>query len=209
MQVKVVYKGAFELPKHETELSAGLDIRADFSKVASREDVLVYDGAYASGNWDKEQLINLPPHSRVLIPTNIFMELPKGYEAQIRPRSGIALKNGISIMNSPGTIDADYRGEVRIIVTNQSLQPFVINHGDKICQMVVAKHERVEWDVQEDLSNTERGEGGFGHTTKRDEIKEDKVLDSNPISEVVITDETKLDQTSKATQKAKKNDSNK
>ncbi len=106
MQIKVNYKGVFELPKHETDLSAGLDIRADFSGIESREDVKVFDGAFTFDNWNKEQKITLPPHSRALIPTRIFIELPSGYEAQIRPRSGLALKQGLGILNSPGTIDA-------------------------------------------------------------------------------------------------------
>lgn len=106
MQVKITYKGVYDLPKHETDLSAGLDIRADFSGVESRESIKVFDGAFATGNWDKEQSITLPPHSRALIPTGIFIELPAGYEAQIRPRSGLALKQGLGILNSPGTIDA-------------------------------------------------------------------------------------------------------
>lgn len=227
MKVKVTYKGVFELPKHETELSAGLDLIADFSGIESREDVKVFDGAYASGNWSKEQLVTLPPHSRVLIPTRIFMELPKGYEAQIRPRSGLALKQGLSIMNSPGTIDADYRGEVGVIITNQGLKPIIINHGDKIAQMVVAKHEQVEW-VQEELSKTERGEGGFGSTSQLGSniqltpSESDKFLvqvlseseQSLIIEDIKVpvdTDELKItiDQTSKTKAKGKKDDSNK
>lgn len=110
--------------------------------------------------------IVLKPLERRLIPTGLFVEIPEGYEAQIRPRSGLALKKGITILNSPGTIDADYRGEIGVILINLSSEEFVISNGERICQMVVARHEKVEWKLSEVLEETSRGEGGFGHTGK-------------------------------------------
>jgi len=106
----------------------------------------------------------LHPLERILIPTGLYMELPEGYEAQIRPRSGLAIKHGISIVNAPGTIDADYRGEIGIILINLSQEDFIIKSGDRICQMVINKHERILWKETDDLNETDRGEGGFGHT---------------------------------------------
>jgi dUTP pyrophosphatase len=111
-----------------------------------------------------EEPIVLDPGKRILVPTGLFIELPPGYEAQIRPRSGLALKNGISVLNTPGTIDSDYRGEVGIILVNLSDVSFVINDGERICQMVIAKHETIEWETAETLNDTKRGNGGFGHT---------------------------------------------
>ena len=141
MKVRVINKSKHTLPEYETPQSAGLDLRANI-----------------------DESITLNSLDRVLVPTGIFMELPAGYEAQIRPRSGLAIKHGISLVNSPGTIDADYRGEIKVIVINLSKEPFVINDGERICQMVVAKHERVEWENTEELDKTIRGAGGFGHT---------------------------------------------
>jgi dUTP pyrophosphatase len=109
----------------------------------------------------------LKPLERSLIPTGIYIQLPNGYEAQIRPRSGLAIKHGISIVNAPGTIDADYRGEIKVILANLSNEDFTINDGERICQMIVAKHERVEWVEVDELDETERGDGGFGHTGKK------------------------------------------
>jgi dUTP pyrophosphatase len=143
MTVKIVNHSSNVLPTYETALSAGMDIRANL-----------------------EQSICLKPLERSLIPTGLFIELPVGFEAQIRPRSGLAAKNGITVLNSPGTIDADYRGEIKVILVNVSQQDFTINHGDRIAQMVVAKHETITWETVNELKTTERGVGGFGHTGK-------------------------------------------
>lgn len=143
MKVKIVNKSANDLPSYSTVHSAGMDLRA---------------------NLEKE--IVLKPLERVLVPTGLFIELPVGYEAQIRPRSGLALKKGITVLNTPGTIDADYRGEIGVILINLSNEDFTIQHGERICQMVVASHETVEWELSEELKETERGDGGFGHTGK-------------------------------------------
>lgn len=144
MEVKVINKSKHNLPEYATPYSAGMDLRANI-----------------------EQPIVLKPLQRMLIPTGLFIQLPEGYEAQIRPRSGLAYKHGISIVNAPGTIDADYRGEIGVILVNLSDQDFVVNDGERICQMVVAKHERVEWTSVESLEESERGDGGFGHTGKK------------------------------------------
>lgn len=141
MKVRIINKSKHQLPEYETPHSAGMDLRANI-----------------------EEPITLNPLERTLISTGLFIELPIGYEAQIRPRSGLAIKHGISIVNAPGTIDADYRGEIKVILVNLSNTPFVINDGERICQMVVAKHERVSWEETEILNETERGAGGFGHT---------------------------------------------
>ncbi len=143
MKVKIVNKSKHELPKYSTELSAGMDIRANL-----KEPVL------------------LKSLERKLIPTGLYIELPKGFEAQIRPRSGMALREGLSILNSPGTIDADYRGEIGIIVVNLSNTVIEIKDGERICQMVIAKHETINWEPCETLEETERSSGGFGHTGK-------------------------------------------
>lgn len=139
--VKVKNESHHELPAYQTTHSAGMDLRANISTP-----------------------IELKPLERALIPTGLFIELPEGFEAQIRPRSGLAAKHGLTVLNSPGTIDADYRGEIKVILVNLSNQPFVINDGERICQMVVSKHETVNWNETILLSETERGEGGFGHT---------------------------------------------
>lgn len=143
MQVKIINKSEHPLPEYATDKSAGLDLRA---------------------NLEREFI--LKPLQRTLIPTGIFIELPAGYEAQIRPRSGLALKNGITVLNSPGTIDADYRGEIKILLVNLSDQPFSIKNGERICQMVIAKHEQISWTEVDSLEDTSRGDGGFGHTGK-------------------------------------------
>lgn len=143
MRVKIINKSNNSLPQYATAYSAGMDLRA---------------------NLDKP--VTLKPLERALIPTGLFIELPAGFEAQIRPRSGLAVKHGISILNSPGTIDADYRGEIRVVLVNLSNEEFVINHGERICQMVVAKHATVEWDETSELEASDRGAGGFGHTGK-------------------------------------------
>ncbi|MBN2263501.1 MAG: dUTP diphosphatase [Prolixibacteraceae bacterium] len=144
MIVKIVNKSNNPLPTYSTILSAGMDIRA----------------------WLNEKVV-LKPLERALIPTGLYIELPKGHEAQIRPRSGLALKHGISVLNTPGTIDADYRGEIGIILVNLSNQDFTIENGERICQMIIAKHETIDWSEVEFLEETERGAGGFGHTGKK------------------------------------------
>ena len=146
MKVKVINKSGFDLPKYETENSAGMDLRACFS------------------NGENGEIIERG--ERLLIKTGIFLEVPKGYEVQIRPRSGLAFKFGVTVLNSPGTIDADYRGEIGVILINHGEVPFIVNHGDRIAQMVLAKCEQAEWDEVDNLSETDRGEGGFGSTGK-------------------------------------------
>jgi dUTP pyrophosphatase len=141
MDVKIINKSHHQLPAYETIQSAGMDLRANL-----------------------EEPITLQPMQRCLVPTGLFMALPAGYEAQVRPRSGLAIKKGITVLNSPGTIDADYRGEVCVILINLSQEPFVINDGERIAQMVIAKYEQVTWKQVEVLDETERGAGGFGHT---------------------------------------------
>ncbi len=143
MKIKIINKSKHNLPSYTTINSAGMDLRA---------------------NIDNDIIIK--PFERVLINTGLFLEIPVGYEAQIRPRSGLAIKNGITILNSPGTIDSDYRGEVCVIMINLSDKEFVVKDGERICQLVVTKHERVEWEEAEQLVKTDRGEGGFGHTGK-------------------------------------------
>lgn len=141
MKVQIINKSKHQLPAYATSLSAGMDLRANI-----------------------EEPIELQPLQRVLVPTGLFMALPEGYEAQVRPRSGLAIKKGITVLNSPGTIDADYRGEVCVILVNLSSEPFLITDGERIAQMVIARHEQVEWSEVEVLGDTERGAGGFGHT---------------------------------------------
>ena len=141
MNVKIVNQSGHALPEYSTPNSAGMDLRAKL-----------------------DHPVTLKPMERSLIPTGLFMELPEGYEAQIRPRSGLALKKGISIVNSPGTIDADYRGEIGIILINLSDIDFVVNDGERICQMVINKVETISWSEVGSLEDSERGEGGFGHT---------------------------------------------
>ena len=141
MEIKVINKSKHPLPHYETELSAGMDLRANI-----------------------DEPIVLDTLERVLVKTGLFIELPQGYEAQVRPRSGLALKKGITCLNSPGTIDADYRGEIGVILVNLSKEPFTIEDGERIAQLVIAKHERAEWIEAVELSETERGAGGFGST---------------------------------------------
>ena len=141
MKVQIINRSHHPLPQYATEQSAGLDLRANI-----------------------EGPIELRPMERRLVPTGLFMALPPGYEAQVRPRSGLAVKHGITVLNSPGTIDADYRGEVCVILIYLSDEPFVIADGERIAQMVIARHEQAEWEPVEVLSETERGAGGFGHS---------------------------------------------
>lgn len=141
MKVRIVNRSRNALPLYQTPLSAGMDVRADL-----------------------EQSVTLAPLGRAMIPTGLYVELPEGYEMQVRPRSGLAAKHGITVLNSPGTIDADYRGEIRIILVNLSSEAFTIESGERIAQLVVARHEHVEWEPVEELGTTERGAGGFGST---------------------------------------------
>jgi dUTP pyrophosphatase len=143
MKIKIVNQSKHPLPQYATSLSAGVDLRANLAEP-----------------------VTMLPLERKMIPTGLFIELPEGYEAQIRPRSGLAIKKGITVLNSPGTIDADYRGEICVILINLSNEPFVIEDGERICQMVIAAHEQAEWIEAEELSETDRGAGGFGHTGK-------------------------------------------
>jgi len=143
MNINIINKSAHALPQYETAHAAGMDLRAAI-----------------------ETEITIKPLERVLVPTGLYIELPVGYEAQIRPRSGLAYKHGISIVNAPGTIDADYRGEIKVLLVNLSDTDFVVKDGERIAQMVVAKHETVEWNPVEELNETARGEGGYGHTGK-------------------------------------------
>jgi dUTP pyrophosphatase len=141
IEVKVVNKGHQPLPQYATPQSAGMDLRANL-----------------------DEPVTLQPLERRLIPTGLHIALPQGYEAQVRPRSGLALKKGITVLNSPGTVDADYRGEVGVLLINLSQEPFVVNDGERIAQMVIARHEQVAFETVELLDETERGEGGYGHT---------------------------------------------
>lgn len=144
MKINIINKSSHALPSYETIASAGMDLRAHIV------DAIV-----------------IKPLERKIIPTGLFMELPVGYEAQVRPRSGLAAKHGVSVLNSPGTIDADYRGEIGVILVNLSNDIFTINNGDRVAQMVIAKHERAEWNEVINLSETSRGEGGFGSTGRQ------------------------------------------
>lgn len=141
VKVKIVNKSSNKLPEYSTIDSAGMDVRASLSEP-----------------------ITLQPLQRALIPTGLSIELPQGYECQIRPRSGLALKKGITVLNTPGTIDADYRGEIGVILINLSNEPFVVENGERICQMIVTRYSQVEWEATEKLDETDRGAGGFGHT---------------------------------------------
>ncbi len=143
MDIKIINKSENGLPEYETDFSAGMDLRA----------------------YIKNEIC-LKPLERVLVPTGLYIELPRGYEAQIRPRSGLALKNGITVLNTPGTIDSDYRGEIGIILINLSNEEFVVKNGERICQMIINKHETIVWNEVEILKETERNAGGFGHTGK-------------------------------------------
>ncbi len=141
MKVKIVNRSKHSLPAYKTILSAGMDLQANL-----------------------DEPVTLKPFERKLIPTGLYVELPSGYEAQIRPRSGLAIQKGITVLNSPGTIDADYRGEICVILINLSREDFVVNNGDRICQMIIAPYTQVEWEEAEELNHTLRGKGGFGHT---------------------------------------------
>jgi len=144
MQINIINKSKHDLPEYATEASAGLDLRANI------------DEAIEIGSLEK-----------VIVPTGLFMEIPIGYEAQVRPRSGLAFKHGVTVLNSPGTIDADYRGEIKVILVNLSKEKFVIEDGKRIAQMVIAAHEQAEWNEVDELNDTSRGAGGFGSTGKK------------------------------------------
>ena len=144
LKVQIINKSKHPLPAYATALSAGVDLRANLSEP-----------------------LTLAPLQRCLVPTGLYIALPEGYEAQVRPRSGLALKKGITVLNSPGTIDADYRGEICIILVNLSSEPFVIEDGERVAQMVIVRHEQAEWEEMEVLDETQRGAGGFGHTGKK------------------------------------------
>ena len=143
MKIKIINKSHHPMPAYATPQSAGMDIRANLT-----------------------ESVELKPFERKLIPTGLYIALPEGYEAQLRPRSGLVLKHGLTLLNTPGTIDADYRGEIGVILVNLSTEPFTIADGERICQMVIATHAHVEWEAVETLDETERGAGGFGHTGK-------------------------------------------
>ena len=141
MKVKVINRSAYDLPQYETALAAGLDVRANIT-----------------------ESITLGPLERTLVPTGLFIELPEGYEMQVRPRSGLAAKHGLSLVNAPGTIDADYRGEIKVILVNLSNTPYELKPGERVAQLVVSQFTRVEWEPVEEVGETERGTGGFGST---------------------------------------------
>ena len=141
MEIKIINRSPYPLPSYATALSAGVDLKAFL-----------------------EEPLTLSPLQRAMVPTGLYIALPEGYEAQVRPRSGLAAKHGITVLNTPGTIDADYRGEIRVILVNLSEEPFVIQPGERIAQMVIARHERAEWIETEELDETVRGAGGFGST---------------------------------------------
>jgi dUTP pyrophosphatase len=142
-RVKIINTSNLPLPQYQTELSAGMDIPAYI-----------------------ESSVTLQPGDRTLIPTGLFLEIPPGYEIQIRPRSGLALKHGVTVLNSPGTVDADYRGEIKVLLINHGQEPFVISKGDRIAQMILAKHEVISWEATSQLNTTERGDGGYGSSGK-------------------------------------------
>ncbi|MBM3437652.1 MAG: dUTP diphosphatase [Bacteroidetes bacterium] len=141
LAVNIINQSQHPLPKYQTALSAGMDLHANLT----------------------EPLV-LEPQARILVPTGLFIELPEGYEAQVRPRSGLALKHGITVLNSPGTIDADYRGEIKVLLINHGQAPFTIQNGERIAQMVIAQHATLQWNETHTLSNTQRGDGGYGST---------------------------------------------
>jgi len=143
IQVKIINQSDFTLPSYQTEGSAGMDLRANITEA-----------------------VILQPLERRLVPTGLFIELPLGFEAQIRPRSGLAFKYGLTVLNSPGTVDSDYRGEVKVLLINLSNEPFEVNPGERIAQMIVSKHEKVEWETSSELTDSQRGAGGYGSTGK-------------------------------------------
>lgn len=165
MKVNVINISSNELPKYETPQSAGLDVRADFSRVSPENPIKLYgDGEIIfKGEGHPKVLLRLEPGSRALIPTGLFTAIPEGYEIQVRPRSGLALKKGLSLVNCVGTIDADYRNEIGIILINHGIETAWIEDGERIAQFILNKVERIDWNLVESLDETER-HGGFGHT---------------------------------------------
>ena len=169
MKVQVINKSQWELPKYETLFSAGMDVRGDFSRIKlvdSKPEKFFFDADAVGILEGKVKTNEIKPGGRCLIPTGLFVAIPQGYELQCRMRSGLALKMGLTLTNGIGTIDADYRGEIGIILTNTSNTPVRINDGERLMQLVLAKHEVAEWEEVEVLPETDRGEGGFGHTGK-------------------------------------------
>jgi len=168
MVVKVINESANKLPRFETPGAAGADVRADFSRIA-KFPIKVYGGAevISAGEAHEKVMIKLTPHSRALIPTGLFMAVPEGYEMQVRPRSGLALKEGLTVLNTPGTIDSDYRGEVCVIIINTSNEDKFIEDGERIAQILLKKAQQFNWEEVETLDETERGAGGFGHSGKK------------------------------------------
>ena len=189
MKVQIINKSKFDLPKYETLFSAGMDVRGDFSRIKlvnGKPEKFFFDADVVGliespnskgivdkeGNYTSERLptiqvaktIEIKPGGRCLIPTGLFVAIPQGYELQCRMRSGLALKMGLTLTNGIGTIDADYRGEIGIILTNTSNNSVIINDGERLAQIVLAKHEIIEWEPVDSLPETTRGEGGFGHT---------------------------------------------
>ena len=159
MEVKVINKSANELPKYETPQSAGLDLRADLWSINEK---FLFDARVVRREGNTIDHITIKPGGRALIPTELYTAIPVGYEVQVRPRSGLALKHGITVLNTPGTIDADYRNGWGVILMNQGSEPFIVKQGDRIAQAVLAKVEQIEWKEVETLDETERGLGGFG-----------------------------------------------
>lgn len=172
MEIKVFNDSNNKLPKYETLQAAGLDLRADFSHIESISDIKIYGSGQIipANSTNAVKMIVLEPGSRVLIPTGLYIALPEGYEAQVRPRSGLALKEGITVINTPGTIDTDYRGNIGVPLINHGLKTVYIEDGERIGQLVLNKVERIDWKEvfsKDDLGSTKRGEGGFSSTGKK------------------------------------------
>lgn len=161
MKVQVINKSANELPKYETPQSSGMDLKADLWSI---QEKFLFDSAIVRNMDGTIAWIIIKPGGRALIPTEIYTAIPIGYEVQVRPRSGLALKHGITVLNTPGTIDADYRNGWGVILMNNGSEPFIVKQGDRIAQAVLSKVEQIEWEEVEELDSTERGLGGFGHT---------------------------------------------
>lgn len=164
--VKVINKSKNALPKYETANAAGLDLRADFSRVSPENPIKTFGDSEIifAGEAHETTMLRLDPGARALVPTGLKIALPEGYEAQVRPRSGLALKQGITVLNTPGTIDADYRGEIGIILINLGLETVWIEDGERVAQLVLARYGNIDWEVTNNLDETERGEGGFNST---------------------------------------------
>lgn len=194
IEVKVINKSKNSLPEYATINSAGCDLMADFSNVTSK---ITAFNSFTTWNNDKTVLesVTIRPGGRALIPTNLFIALPEGYEAQIRPRSGLAIKKGITCLNTPGTIDADYRGNVGVILANLGNENFEVKQGDRIAQMVICKAEQISWKIVTELDSTDRGEQGFGHSgisatpevEKNDpDLTADEILSEKPKSKTTV-----------------------